>query len=140
MRQGVLIAIVTAAFSAGQVVPARMAKTPAASTPSDAQVARGKYIVDGVARCSQCHSPDDRPEDYLMGGPVPMLSATPKPDWAIRVPRIAGGPAGTDQDVIRELMTGISRFGRPLSPPMPSFRMNRDDAQAVLAYLKSLKH
>ncbi len=123
--------------------PPAAAKAPAAAKPNDALIARGKYIVDGVARCGQCHTPknsrgEDETDQYLMGGPVQLQPSYPAPTWAIRVPRIAGGPPGTDPEVIRELMTGISRFGRPLDPPMPQFRMTRDDAQAVLAYLKSL--
>jgi hypothetical protein len=37
------------------------------------------------------------------------------------------------------MMTGISRTGRPPRPPMPQFRLTRPDAEAVLAYLKSIK-
>jgi len=128
---------------AGAQVAAKM--KAAAPQSNQAQIARGKYIVDGVARCAQCHTPknsrgEDENDQYLMGGPVQMQPTYPDPNWAIRVPRIAGGPPGTDQEVIRELMTGISRFGRPLDPPMPQFRMSREDAEAVLAYLKSVTH
>lgn len=128
-----------AAFASAQVA----AKVKAAS-PDQSQIARGKYIVDDVSRCTMCHTPQNAQgqqiaSEYLMGGPVPYQSSVPKPDWAVRVPRIAGGPPGTDEEFIREMMTGISRFGRPLDPPMPTFHMTREDAQAVLAYLKSLK-
>ena len=34
--------------------------------------------------------------------------------------------------------TGVSRLGKELDPPMPQFRLTREDAEAVLAYLKSL--
>jgi mono/diheme cytochrome c family protein len=133
----VLCAGVASAQVAAKVAPA---KSPAAN---DAQIARGKYIVEGVARCTQCHTPvnsrgDQENDQHLMGGPVQLQATYPAANWAIRVPRIAGGPPGTDDEVIRELMTGISRFGTPLNPPMPQFRMTREDAQAVLAYLKSL--
>ena len=131
-----------AALAAGQAPVAAKAAKTAQANPS--LVARGKYIVDGVARCTQCHTPEDSrgqkiEDEYLMGGPVQMQATYANPDWAIRVPRISGGPAGTDEDVIRELTTGIARTGRPLRPPMPQFRMSREDAEAVLAYLKSLK-
>ena len=59
-------------------------------------------------------------------------------NWAIVAPRIGGGPPGTDEQFIHLLMTGISRTGRPLRQPMPQFRMSQSDAEAVLAYLKSL--
>jgi mono/diheme cytochrome c family protein len=106
-------------------------------------VARGKYIVEGVGLCTQCHTPVDAKGDrdrgqWLMGGPVQMEPTYRSPNWAIRAPRIAGGPPGTDQDFVRLMTTGISRLGKPLDPPMPPFRMTREDAEAVLAYLKSL--
>lgn len=113
--------------------------------PADAaMVARGKYIVDGVARCTRCHTPltpngERDPQRYLMGAPIQIQPSYSSPNWALRAPRIAGGPAGTDAETIRELTTGIARTGNPLNPPMPQFRMTREDAEAVLAYLKSLK-
>jgi hypothetical protein len=36
-------------------------------------------------------------------------------------------------------MEGITADGRQPNPPMPRFRMNRADAEAVVGYLKSLK-
>ena len=52
---------------------------------------------------------------------------------------IGGRPPGTDADFIKLLTTGIARTGMPPNPPMPPFRMTRADAEAVLAYLKTLK-
>jgi mono/diheme cytochrome c family protein len=104
---------------------------------------RGRYIVEDVAMCEQCHTPrtalgvPDR-EHWLMGGPTQLRASYPSPDWAVIEPRIAGVPPGTDEEIIRLLTTGISRTGKPPRLPMPPFRMTRDDAQAVLAYLKSL--
>jgi mono/diheme cytochrome c family protein len=43
-----------------------------------------------------------------------------------------------DAQMITLLTTGISDSGKPLRLPMPSFHMTRADAEAVLAYLKSL--
>lgn len=109
----------------------------------EAAVARGKYIVDGLSRCTRCHTPvnarGQRDQgQYLMGGPVQIQPTYSSPKWALRAPRIAGGPPMTDQEFIRLMTTGISRFGRELDPPMPQFRMTREDAESVLAYLKSL--
>jgi len=111
--------------------------------PDPALVARGKYIVEGVAMCERCHTQRDEHGNpdrarWLMGGPTQTQPTYPSPDWAIREPRIAGSPPGTDAEFIKLLTTGISRSGRPPNPPMPPFRMTREDAEAVLAYLKSL--
>ena len=43
-------------------------------------------------------------------------------------PRIGGGPAGTDAEVVHPLMTGISRAHAP-AEPMPQFRMTQADAK-----------
>jgi mono/diheme cytochrome c family protein len=121
------------------------AKTATAKTaePSAALVARGKYIVEGLSRCGQCHTPRDsngNPEagETLEGAAVWLKSAEPAEDWPLKAPRIAGIPPGTDADMIKLLTTGIWNDGKPLRPPMPQFRMTEPDAQAVVAYLKTL--
>jgi len=105
---------------------------------------RGEYIVESVAVCWTCHTPRDQrgapdAERSLLGGPVPFAPAGPAANWAEVAPRLAGAPPGTDEEFVRLMMTGISRTGRPPRPPMPQFRMTRSDAEAVLAYLKSIK-
>jgi len=109
-----------------------------------ALIERGKYIVEGVAMCERCHTRRDEQGNadlgaWLMGGPTQTQPTYPATTWAIREPRLAGSPPGTDADFIKLMTTGISRTGRPPSPPMPPFRMTRADAEAVLAYLKSLR-
>jgi mono/diheme cytochrome c family protein len=106
---------------------------------------RGKYIVESVAMCELCHTPRNDmgiPDSgrWLMGGPVQLKPSYPSAKWALTAPRIAGRPPGTDDDFIKLLTTGIARTGSPPNPPMPPFRMTRPDAEAVLAYLKSLGH
>lgn len=113
----------------------------AASSASD--VARGKYLVEGVARCGQCHTPNDSqgnpdPKRVLQGGPVPFLSPNQDPNWPVSVPRIGGNPPADDEDMVKLLTTGIWTTGTRLRAPMPQFRMDRSDAEAVVAYLKSL--
>ena len=112
---------------------------------SDAgDVGRGKYIVEGLSRCGQCHTPQesdgttDRSHE-LQGAAVWLKSAEPRADWPLQAPRIAGIPPGTDEEMIKLLTTGIWRDGKPLRAPMPQFRMTQADAEAVVAYLKSLQ-
>jgi hypothetical protein len=54
------------------------------------------------------------------------------------VPRIAGLPPASNEGMITLLTTGIWITGKPLRDPMPKFHMTVADAEAVLAYLKSL--
>jgi mono/diheme cytochrome c family protein len=112
--------------------------------PADnATLARGKYLVEGVAMCGSCHTPPDadgKPDERrpLAGGPVPYRPARGVEEWADVTPRLAGLPPSSDDEIVRLLMTGISRTGKPPRAPMPQFRMTRTDAEAVLVYLKSL--
>ena len=136
------VACVLVLFASASVVV--FAQAPAAKNSSGQEANRGKYIVDNVAMCSQCHTPRDSDgnlerEHWLTGSAVWLLPAKPSEDWPLKAPRIAGTPPGTDEEMITLLTTGIWRDGRRLRPPMPQFRMTREDAASVVAYLKSLK-
>ncbi|MGD0825579.1 MAG: cytochrome c [Terriglobales bacterium] len=100
-------------------------------TGAPADVARGKYLVESVAVCGECHTPRDsngNPDRnrWLQGASVPYMPARPDSDWPINAPRIGG------------TTTGIWTNGNRLRSPMPQFRMDRSDAEAVVAYLKSV--
>ncbi len=112
------------------------------STP--AEVARGKYIVENVAMCPQCHTPRESngaldPRRPLDGAPEFFQPPHPDANWPLKAPRIGGNPPASDQDLIKLLMTGIWTDGKPLRLPMMPFRMNEADAKAVVAYLKSVR-
>ena len=107
-------------------------------------ISRGKYLVERVAMCVQCHTPRNQTGElletrYLQGGPVPV-SAPPnfRIDWAYKAPAIAGLPGYTIRDGIKLLTEGITPDGRVPKAPMPKFRLTRADAEAVVTYLKSL--
>ena len=128
---------------AAQAQQGDAAKPAAAPTQGD-KVARGRYIVEEVAMCGRCHSPVDMHGNrdtthWLQGGAVGLAPTVATDNWAIVAPRLAGAPPGTAEQFTHLLMTGESRNnGRPLRQPMPQFRMSKDDAESVLAYLKSL--
>lgn len=106
-------------------------------------VARGKYLVEDVAVCGQCHTPRDSSGNldrtrWLQGRPVPYMPARPDSDWPINAPRIGGTPPADDTDMVKLLTTGIWTNGNRLRLPMPQFRLDRSDAEAVVAYLKTV--
>jgi len=106
-------------------------------------VARGRYLVEGVAMCGQCHTPRDsngNPDRtrWLQGSSLPYMPTLPDSNWPINAPRIGGTPPADDADMVKLLTTGIWTTGDRLRFPMPQFRMERGDAEAVVAYLKSL--
>lgn len=119
-------------------------KTNAPPIPvSKTDVARGKYLVENVAMCGQCHTPrnSDGTLDQshaLQGAPVFLQPASPDPNWPLKAPRIGGNPPASDQDMVKLLTTGIWTDGKPLRFPMMPFRMNEADAKAVVAYLKTV--
>jgi mono/diheme cytochrome c family protein len=129
--------------SAAQNTHTRRATFPAVNNENSSLIARGKYIVDNVAICSQCHTPLNAQGQldtnrWLEGAPVRLQPPRPNAEWPLQAPRIAGNPPGTDSEMVKLLTTGLWRNNEPLRPPMPQFHMSDEDARAVVAYLKSL--
>jgi mono/diheme cytochrome c family protein len=125
--------------------PAWVAQKSATGSGRDDLLRHGKYIVENVAMCIECHTPRDKTgkllrDQYLHGAAVP-LSAPPYPQmkWALKAPAIAGLIGYTKEEGIRLLTQGITRDGRVPNPPMPPFRLSVQDAEAVVEYLKSLQ-
>jgi mono/diheme cytochrome c family protein len=108
-----------------------------------AHVERGRYLVEGVAMCGQCHTPRNESGELLMnqwlkGAPVPVTTPDGYAKWAYKAPRIAGLPQHTSEQFVTLMTTGINRDGKPPLSPMPPFRMSKEDAEAIEAYLRSL--
>lgn len=135
----VAVAATAAVFTLGQGQGEPLETEPS----SQDLIARGEYITHHVAMCIECHTPRDENGNLIesklfKGAPVPV-SAPPYPhlEWAFQAPDIAG-LVGYDNEV-QFLMTGIvPRTGKAPRRPMPPFKMNQEDAEAVVAYLKSL--
>ena len=117
---------------------------PAAAQTSDAaKVARGKYLVNNIGMCGDCHTPMDKKGNpikaqFLQGGALSFKPAVPIPSWIPVAPGIAG-LVWTDEEAITFFTTGKRPNGTMAAPPMPQFRMSKADAAAVTAYLKTLK-
>lgn len=113
-----------------------------AASRGDAE--RGRYIAHHVAMCVQCHTPRGADGQLLLdrafeGAPIPVSKPPQWSAWAEFAPRIAGLPQYTEEQMVTLLTTGVGREGKPLRSPMPSFRLTRQDAADVTAYLKSLR-
>ena len=113
------------------------------TAPAD-QVARGEYLAKSVAMCVQCHSPHERdgdliPSQLFSGQAMPFESPYPDgPRWAFRAPALNRLPGWSEKDFVQLLMTGRRASGKRPASPMPQFRLSREDAEAITAYLKSL--
>lgn len=132
----------TTASSPPAPPPQQQARSEKGALTGD--IERGRYIVERVAMCAECHSPRDEdgnfiPEQRFMGAPIPVKPPWPN-NWAIQAPRNRGLPGYTEELAVRLLTQGaIGRNSQRLRPPMPRFRMTRQDATDVVAYLKSLE-
>lgn len=120
-----------------------IAMSSSASPAQSGKIARGKYIVEAVAVCGDCHTPHNEkgeplPGKTLRGTALFFKPVAPVPVWADKAPNIAGLRGWEDDAAVKFLMTGIAYNDLPGRPPMPQYRMNREDAEAVVAYLKSL--
>lgn len=119
---------------------------PVAAEPAPLQgadlIERGEYLVLGAVGCNDCHTamtptgPDfSKP---LQGADLGFAPIGDMP-WAPHAPPLAGGPAGyTEEQFVNFLSTGVRPDGSSAKPPMPQFRLNHEDARAVVAYIRSL--
>jgi mono/diheme cytochrome c family protein len=118
--------------------------TPSPAVAADPRIEHGKYLVHQAAMCTDCHTPRNEKggfieSKHLTGAPIGFKPLGPMP-WTPVAPGIAGLPDGyKGEDMIRFLMTGVRPNGTSALPPMPSYRLSREDAEAIATYLQSLQ-
>jgi mono/diheme cytochrome c family protein len=128
----------------GQQKPAASpTSAPQAGSRVTGNLEHGRYLVEQVIQCWQCHSSRDAQGNLIVGtkfrGGAMPVRPTFTADWPNQIPRIAGLPGYDDDQAMRLLTQGAIRWdGRQLRPPMPPFRMSPQDAADVIAYLRSL--
>jgi mono/diheme cytochrome c family protein len=103
---------------------------------------RGRYLVERVGMCQDCHSPRDETgvflrDQWLGGAPIAFTPVAPMP-WAGMAPPIAGLPTMSHTQAVHFLMGGERPDGTRARPPHPEYRLKQEDAEAVVAYLESL--
>lgn len=124
--------------------PETDADPPAAAPAPPAARERGQYLAERVCLCGDCHSPrtpkgePDR-SHWLQGAPLVFKPMREMPNWGAMAPPIAGGYPGWSPEQLTAFMeTGKTPQGDFARPPMPAYRLTRDDAAALTAYLQSL--
>jgi mono/diheme cytochrome c family protein len=134
-----------AAFAAASLlhVPVLVGQAPHKKAVSAALVARGKYLVEDTGKCGDCHTPfgekgEPIKERWLQGATLAFKPTVPMPVWADKSSSIAGLPGWEKDAAIKFMMTGIASNGLPARPPMPQYRFDLQDAEAIVAYLRSL--
>jgi mono/diheme cytochrome c family protein len=123
---------------------AALALAAAAPALADGGLAeRGKYLVERVGMCADCHTPRDEKgmpiaARELDGAPIGFRPLAPMP-FAEYAPRLAGiPPTYTEAEFVAFLESGKRPDGSSPRPPMPEYRLAHEDALAVAAYLKAL--
>ena len=127
------------------VLPALLALAQPKSAPIRGDADHGRYLVEHVAMCVECHSPRDERGGLVearlyLGAPIPVSRPPWAGEWAEQAPRSGGLPGYDDARAMRLLTEGsIGRDGRPLRRPMPTFRLSKEDAADVIAFLRAVR-
>ena len=156
------VAAVTALLGAAPGTAPAVPEAPATADGLSAAAARGKQIYSAGTRptggamtavlgeggaevpaselpCAGCHGSDGR------GGREGGVRPADLTREALRQPAAGGGdgrrrPAYSDRSLIRAVTMGIDPAGNALQVAMPRYRLTRQDAADLLAYLERLGH
>lgn len=115
------------------------------------RIARGNYLANNVAGCTDCHSKRDYSK--FAGPVIPSTlgeggerydgpsAGVPGVIYAYNIT-----PAGignwTDGELIRAITTGVTKDGKALFPLMPYHNFNhlsQEDLYSIVAYIRTLK-
>lgn len=130
-------------LSSRETAPAAPQKNAAPAAAPQGLVDRGRYLVEDVAMCEECHTPRDAGGNLdesrrLQGAQIWIMPVHANPNWGMNAPALAGFGGYTDDQGEDVLERGIGPNGMPIRQPMHIYHMNHADAQAVIAYLRSL--
>ena len=113
----------------------------------DAKLQRGRYLVEEVARCQECHTPRTDTGEFdktkwLKGAKLEVAPIATIKGWHANSPDLTSTSAlwtrwGAD-GMTKFLETAKNPRGGSAGPPMPAYTLPHDDADAIVAYLKSL--
>jgi mono/diheme cytochrome c family protein len=118
------------------------------ASAQDEKIERGRYLAEEVGKCQECHTPRsekgelDR-EKWLKGAVLNVQPINPIPGWHKTSPDLTPGSRLWERwgeaGLVKFLTTGAGPKGNAADPPMPTYKMKQEDAEAIVAYLKSLK-
>jgi mono/diheme cytochrome c family protein len=113
----------------------------------DSKAQRGKYLVEEVARCQECHTPRTDTNDFdrakwMKGATLVAAPSTPIQGWHQKSPDISStSPLWQrwgDDGFVKFLETAKNPRGGGAGAPMPRYTVSHEDADAIAIYLKSL--
>jgi mono/diheme cytochrome c family protein len=113
----------------------------------ETRLERGKYLVEEVGRCQECHTPtlEDGSFDktkWMKGATLVGIPARPIEDWHQKAPDITSTSKLWEnwkfEGFSTFLQTARNPRGHKAGPPMPAYTLKPEDAEAIAVYLKSL--
>lgn len=130
-------------------LPGALAITAVACSGVDehaAMVDRGRYLVEGIAGCGNCHSSRTDDGQFIKGMEYAGNFVIEEEGFTAYAPNITpdkrtGIGDWTDDEIIRAIREGINRDGNVMGPPMsyPFFReISDDDIHSIVAYLRTV--
>jgi mono/diheme cytochrome c family protein len=121
---------------------------PPSPTAAEDLLGRGKYLVEGIVGCGNCHNGRDENGELIPGMEFAGNFVIKEEGFTAYAPNITPDPETgigdwTDAEIERAIRNGISRDGHQLGPPMafyPPFypSISTDDMRAIIAYLRSV--
>ena len=111
-----------------------------ADAPTD-QIARGRYLVEALAHCGECHTPRD-----VLGGlkTGEWLSGAPNPSGEGRIPNITpGGLSWSEGEIAEYLSSGFTpdfdtAGGEMAEVVTNTAQLTAEDRAAIAAYVKAV--
>jgi len=116
---------------------------------TEARLARGKYLVEGVAACFHCHTEHD-----MTNPEYPIVQAKKGAGWVMPIPELnniasrnitpdpeTGIGSWSDDEVARAIREGVRKDGTALFPvmPYPFFAsMDDEDVKSIVVYLRTI--
>jgi mono/diheme cytochrome c family protein len=120
-------------------------------TATPEMMERGKYLANGFAGCTGCHSTRDFSK---LGGPIipgtegkggedigELMKMGNVPAKNITSDKETGIGSWTDGEIYRAVTMGVSKDGEPLAPvmPYPGFaQMDENDIKSIIVYIRTL--
>ena len=136
-----------AGMAIAAVATVAFAQAPKPEAPKETRLERGKYLAEEVGRCQECHTPllADGTFDkanWMKGATLVGIPAKPIEDWHQKAPDITSTSKLWEnwkfEGFSTFLQTAKNPRGHKAGPPMPSYMMRAEDADAITTYLKSL--
>lgn len=124
------------------------ASAVAACAAQSGAIAYGKYLVEEVAQCQECHTPRTKSGEldkskWLKGATLDFQPTQQTGEWSNFAPDLTSSgelfARWREGGLVRYLETGAGPSGHASRPPMPAYKLRPHDAEAIVAYLKSLK-